>query len=561
MRKSFLFVIIILSVLSVNAQSENTEDSTLVSVVKVNFEGLKGVEYKKWVSFYGEGTDATIEAVDDGIAVTNPRMQEQIWQPQLNILEDFSLESGHDYIVRLKLKVPSDGTYQLCMGDRSVNFARQVAVRKQDGFQIIDVEYPEYGAKIVNAARILLGCGWVVGTTIIQEVEVFERLGYWNNQGFFELTPDESIVYKFVLAMDEKSQDILNGLYASMKETRDKSLIKCNETGAGGWYVKKDYPLPEGNYFESAFYNSNSQAHANELYVILPQVQSFMNNCGWIEDLLEYLGDKVTVDLIKEQEIEGYKSTDFRFICNLKTSEEWLKLCLDVYNYGFEGLHNFVPSHFIIDRDYNSHLIGVISDANENDENLVYSMNWEGVKYPVTDLSPDDPWKTTDEGLAIVNPEMQEYPGQVWTIINAGGFSLEENHDYIVRLTMKVPSDGTYMVNLGNWSIYYSKEVSVSAGDDFQVIDIPFPDFWGDITDRAFEPIEEDAHITLSSGWVVGTTVVKNVQVFENRKSGTTAVKHVTTTTPDDVIYNLSGQRVSPSYKGIVIQNGRKVVK
>ena len=407
-----------------------------------------------------------------------------------------------------------------------------------------------------------MDCGWVVGTTVVKEVEVFEKLGLWSGY-FIELTPAKSVVYKFVMAMDNKSQETISKLYASMKETGDKSIIKCTETGAGGWYVKKNYPLPEGNYFESAIYEADSPSLENQLIVILPQVQSTMNYRGRIDDLLEYLGDWVTVDLIKEDVIKGYedcKSTTFRFISKLKTSEEWLSLCMDVYNHGFDGLHYFNPRYFIIDKTYESHLISMLTDTNE-DKSLVFSMNWEGADLPMTCVSPDDPWKSTDEGLAIVNPEMQEYPGQVWTIINAGGFSLEENHDYIVRLTMKVPSDGTYMVNLGNWSIYYSKEVSVSAGDDFQVIDIPFPDFWGDITDRAFEPIEEDAHITLSSGWVVGTTVVKNVQVFENRKSGTTAVKHVTTTTPDDVIYNLSGQRVSPSYKGIVIQNGRKVVK
>ena len=80
----------------------------------------------------------------------------------------------------------------------------------------------------------------------------------------------------------------------------------------------------------------------------------------------------------------------------------------------------------------------------------------------------------------------------------------------------------------------------------------------------AFKPIEEDAHINLCSGWVVGTTVVKKVEVYEKAESGsrenTTAIKTVKTMNSDDSIYNLAGQRVSPSYKGIVIRNGRKVV-
>ena len=391
--------------------------------------------------------------------------------------------------------------------------------------------------------------------------------GYWNNKGFVEMTPVESIVYKFVRAMDDKSQKAIISLYDSMKETGDKSIIKCTETGDGGWYIRNDYPLPEGNYFESYIYNVHSpNGSLDDRYlVVLPQVYSSMNYLGHIEDLVEYLGDRVKVDMIKEDVIEGYedfKSTTFRFITNLKTSEEWLALCLDVYNHGFDGLHSFSPQTFYLDKIYESHLISVLSDSNENEANLVYSMNWEGVSYPSGCYDPDDPWVTTDEGLGIVNPKMQEFAGNVWTLVNTGGFSLEENHNYVVRLTMKVPSDGKYMVALGNWLTSYSLEVPVSASDDFQIVDVPFLNYWGEKTDMPFKPIEEDAHINLCSGWVVGTTVVKKVEVYEivgqGARGGETAIKSVKVANSDDAVYNLAGQRVDASYKGIVIQNGQK---
>ena len=391
---------------------------------------------------------------------------------------------------------------------------------------------------------------------------VHAQLGYWGSSGFVELTPDESFVYKFVMAMDNKSQQVINDLYASMKKTGDKSILKCTEISKGAWYVKKDYPLPEGNYFESDFYNAEfpNDSHENELMIILPQIQHFMNNSGRIEDLLEYLGDRVTVDLISVSDISG--STDFRFISNLKTSEEWLKLCLDVYNHGFDGLHYFIPQHLMINRSYCSHLIGVMTDAND-DEKLIYSMNWEGVEYPAACEDPDDPWKTTDEGLALLNPEKQEFAGSNTILISTGGFSLEEHHDYMVRLNVKVPSDGTYVVNMGSWLTNCIKEVPVSASDDFQVIDIPFSDFWGDITDREFKPIEDDAHVRLAIGLVAGTTVVKKVEVYEVVGSGArggdkTAINAVKATNADGAIYNLAGQKVDASYKGIIIHNGKK---
>ena len=393
------------------------------------------------------------------------------------------------------------------------------------------------------------------------------QLGYRVSQGFVELTPDESFVYKFVKAMDDQSLETMRGLYDNMKKTGDKSILACPMlSGNVAWFVRNDFLMPEGKYFESEFYNSSfpNNQHENEYEVILPQIQTWMNYRGHIEDLLEYLGDRVTVDLIKEEVIEGYedyKSTNFRLICNLKTSEEWLKLCMDVDNYGFEGLPHFVPQHLMIDKTYYSHLISVMRETSDN-EKKIYSMNWEGVDYPMTDMTPDDPQKTTDEGLAIYNPKKQEYSGSIWTIISAGGFSLEENHDYVVRLTMKVPSDGTYVVNMGSWTTNYSLEVAVSASDDFQVVDVPFPNFWGEITDRVFKPIDGDAHISLCSGWVVGTTVVKKVEVYETTGSGSrdnkTAIKSMKATNADGAIYNLSGQKVDASYKGIVIQNGKK---
>ncbi|MBQ9650498.1 MAG: hypothetical protein IJV25_08765 [Prevotella sp.] len=189
-------------------------------------------------------------------------------------------------------------------------------------------------------------------------------------------------------------------------------------------------------------------------------------------------------------------------------------------------------------------------------------MNWEGLDYPMTDMSPDDPWKTTDEGLAIVNPKMQEYAGSVWTIISTGDLLIDEDKDYMVRLTMKVPSDGTYVVTLFNTDAGNSKvyEVPVQASDDFQVIDVEFPGPWN--TNGGENNSGSNANLFLNSGWVVGSTVVKKVEVYEVANSGsrknTTAIDSVKAADADGPVYNLAGQKVGASYKGIVIQNGKK---
>ena len=171
MRKYLLSLIIILSSLSANAQSES---DSLVSLAKVNF--LDITEFAGWSQFDDTQPEGKIEVVDDGLAITNYKLQSQSWQPQVMIVPDgsFDLEEGHNYVVRLTIKVPSDGQYMVNIGTWSNNFQLYSSVKARDDFQIIDVEYPEY-KNSVTGCHVLFGCGWVVGTTILKEVEVFEK--------------------------------------------------------------------------------------------------------------------------------------------------------------------------------------------------------------------------------------------------------------------------------------------------------------------------------------------------------------------------------------------------
>ncbi len=169
MRKNLLFVILILSCLNVHAQEG---DETLVSIAKMDWTSAESFGY--WLS--GD-SGATIELIDEGLAITNLGLQEYIWNPQTVVLTEFTLEEGHDYVVRLTMKVPSDGTYWVNLGswDEEVSVTCQFPASHGNGFQIIDVEYPEYSNNVVEGCHVVIGFGWVEGTTIIQEVELLER--------------------------------------------------------------------------------------------------------------------------------------------------------------------------------------------------------------------------------------------------------------------------------------------------------------------------------------------------------------------------------------------------
>ena len=194
---------------------------------------------------------------------------------------------------------------------------------------------------------------------------------------------------------------------------------------------------------------------------------------------------------------------------------------------------------------------------------LLCEKNWEGIDVsgPIWEFEkPDWDYEGTAEGLALTNPTLKAegWAAQMGVITD---FDLEQNHNYVVRLTMKVPSDGTYIVRMGNWDASSLYELPVAGSDDWQVIDVQFPDFCGDIKTETGN-LMENCFVILQCGLVVGATVVKKVEVYEvlgsGARGGTTVIDSVKAVKSDGQMYNLAGQKVDASYKGIVIQNGKK---
>ena len=376
-----------------------------------------------------------------------------------------------------------------------------------------------------------------------------------------DLEPDESFLYKYVEAMDEASRDAIEAFYAEKKDLEDQPILKGDW---GGWYVKKDCNLPEGNFFESSFYK---MAHENErIYVVIPRIDVRLKAGCKIEGLLEYYGDKMSLD-DSYLSSEGEENPSYRLVCHMKTSQEVLKAIDDRYEFERECIIRFLPVTHYLNVGIDQYLISVLTGKNKKSEvegeKIIYEMNWEGVDYYVawdpSDWESDpNPWQGTDEGLAITSYHLWEQNWGLWTPVSHS-FALEKGHDYIVRLTLKVPSNGTYPVGFGNWfggdaNSWSTFDVPMTAGEDFQLIEVESPNFG--------ENVWDDGYVILSSGWVLGTTVVKKVQVVEKEKGAAAAIKTAKTVRKsDDAIYNLAGQKVSASYKGIVIKNGKKMIK
>ena len=134
-------------------------------------------------------------------------------------------------------------------------------------------------------------------------------------------------------------------------------------------------------------------------------------------------------------------------------------------------------------------------------EKLIYEMDWAGVEYIEWNCFGEAPnasyYKATDEGLAITNPAINDHIWEVRVINRSSenhGLPLEEGHDYVVRLTLKVPSDGHIFMQLGNLASSWYDGASVTASDDWQVIDIESTSYYD---------ISGGAHVLLGFGEMV----------------------------------------------------------
>ena len=350
--------------------------------------------------------------------------------------------------------------------------------------------------------------------------------------------------------MDDESLKTLNDLLAGKRITDDEGIIKYEDNK---FFVFNDYPLPEGDYYTSDIYKMKD-FYKDEMHTvyILPRIIVSLKDGFKMDDIMEQLGNRL-------MPIEFDNNPHYLY-CNAKTSEEVLEtihVLNGLYKSGKYGIYHYSPLTYYLPVHPNDLPdIYDLDPFNENDIRLIYEKDWSNEWYPdICDgEEPDWSYEPTDEGLAMINPKVREHwDFDMVTFITDGNISFEKGHDYIVRLTIKVPSDGRYWMLLGRLINGLRCEVPVTASDDFQVIDIDFPDFLGDIWG--------DGYVMFCNGWVAGTTVLKKVQVYEKQKGSETALKPVKKTTPNDTIYNLSGQKVTSSYKGIVIMKGRKIVK
>ena len=161
------------------------------------------------------------------------------------------------------------------------------------------------------------------------------------------------------------------------------------------------------------------------------------------------------------------------------------------------------------------------------------------------------------EGLEINVPAAGENNWNPQTVVlnvegEAGVPFLAEDGHYKVVITCKHPA-GHLQVNLGSW------DDGVSMQDEWDVEEKA--DFYDFVYDIEGWPADcfTNVHVLWQSGKLVGKSILKDVKVIN--ANGVSGIKNVKAEKSNGAMYNLAGQKVDASYKGIVIQNGKKRIQ
>ncbi len=130
--------------------------------------------------------------------------------------------------------------------------------------------------------------------------------------------------------------------------------------------------------------------------------------------------------------------------------------------------------------------------------------------------------------------------------------TLKKGGQYQVRYTAVAPAAGEIRLDLCSWDgsgATSANVIKVEVDEKENIVN--FPDYPKDCI---------DCMLFYQCGHLSGKHIIKKVQVFEMTEDIPAAIKAIKKTHSDNAIYNITGQKVNDSYKGVVIQKDKKVI-
>ena len=257
--------------------------------------------------------------------------------------------------------------------------------------------------------------------------------------------------------------------------------------------------------------------------------------------------------------IDGLDAGDYEF--KIRVNHDWAENFGSDFKQDGPNCKVTVPDNGAVTVTFNAEnpeIQWTVSGGGEGEATLAASKDWTGGfegDYPMWAQFAEGQEGSVTSDAEGVNITVGTTTGELWqpqvTVLNEG-LTLEEDHSYLVRILAKFPGNGTLQVNMGNWDGRDQYTTEVEATGDFQWVEVEFPDYAYNVDGNGF--------VLFQCGAFAGSSIVKTVEVWDVT-NGPLAIKSAKAVKADGAIYNLAGQKVNASYKGIVIKNGKKFIQ
>lgn len=233
---------------------------------------------------YGYWEPQSVIATKEGIAIYNPELSPYIENPQVQVLDNASLNE-RSYLIRIIAQIPSDGTLLVTLCGGADSFDYYVDVVANNTPQIIDVfisEFPYY----CEDAFVRLGFGYIEGTTIIKKAQIFEthsgdlQSSPFNFNGIDYDIIGVGLVEAISADNNLKQAEIpdnfySNGAYYQVMSIGENAFVDCENLSALYSYAIDPIPIKG----ESAFENVDKERCV--LYVPSGCVEKYQTAYVW----------------------------------------------------------------------------------------------------------------------------------------------------------------------------------------------------------------------------------------------------------------------------------------
>ena len=164
-----LFTLVAVAMMAIGASADEL-------IKEQSFDGGYEGDYPFGFVQFADGQEGGIASDPEGLAITVGTTTGELWQPQIQVMGDLTLDDESSYYVVCNAKFPCDGTLQINMGNWGGRDQYTTDVTATGEFQDVKVEFPDYAYVSDGNGFVLFQCGAFQGTTILKTVQVW-RVG------------------------------------------------------------------------------------------------------------------------------------------------------------------------------------------------------------------------------------------------------------------------------------------------------------------------------------------------------------------------------------------------